>query len=231
MATETKETFRWPPLESNPEVFTDYMRGVGLTAEWAINELYGFDEDLLGMLPQPVMAVIANVERLAKADDRQRGDAALVKPGLFYMKQHDALDNACGVIACLHAVYNTAAGATLPAESILARHLATASALDPAARAAALEANVEFQSVHKAMASEGQSAMAQSQSDVRHHFVAFVLIDGNLVELDGTKAGPLIVTEGCTDCLRGAVAAVQQRLAAGEYSDRLSMMALCPAMN
>ena len=50
------------------------------------------------------------------------------------MKQHDALDNACGVIACLHAVYNTAAGATLPAESILARHLATASALDPAAR-------------------------------------------------------------------------------------------------
>ena len=67
------ETFRWPPLESNPEVFTDYMRGVGLTAEWAINELYGFDEDLLGMLPQPVMAVIANVERLAKADDRQRG--------------------------------------------------------------------------------------------------------------------------------------------------------------
>ena len=94
-----------------------------------------------------------------------------------------------------------------------------------------LNKRLQVRIMYKAMASEGQSAMAQSQSDVRHHFVAFVLVDGNLVELDGTKAGPLIVAEGCTDCLRGAVAAVQQRLAAGEYSDRLSMMALCPAMN
>ena len=136
MATETKETFRWPPLESNPEVFTDYMRGVGLTAEWVINELYGFDEDLLGMLPQPVMAVIANVERLAKADDRQRGDAALVKPGLFYMKQHEARTEALPqlliVLTAITVQGITYIFATQPIMIVSAALSATMAALSPA---------------------------------------------------------------------------------------------------
>ena len=110
---------------------------------------------------------------------------------------------------------HTAAGATLPAESILARHLATASALDPAARAAALEANVEFQSVHKAMASEGQSAMAQSQSDVRHHLRAFVPVGGTPVAVARPTPGPPLAAAA-----QAAVAAGARAAAAGESSTR-----------
>ena len=55
------ETFHWPPLESNPEVFTTYMQSIGLANTWAIGEVFGFDEELLAFLPQPILAVIVAI--------------------------------------------------------------------------------------------------------------------------------------------------------------------------
>lgn len=51
--------FEWPPLESNPDIFTDYLRKVGLPQEWAINEVYGLDDELLAFVPQPTRKPIA----------------------------------------------------------------------------------------------------------------------------------------------------------------------------
>ena len=105
------EPFAWPPLESNPEIFTEYMHAVGMKKEWAIGEVFGFDEELLAFLPQacyraarlsaqryqqahrpvsvcrpqPVLAVIANVERLKKQEDKARGSSAT--PASYYMRQ------------------------------------------------------------------------------------------------------------------------------------------------
>lgn len=45
-----EQEFNWPPLESNPEIFTEYMQKVGLPSIWGFSEMYGFDEDLLGMI-------------------------------------------------------------------------------------------------------------------------------------------------------------------------------------
>lgn len=60
------EKFKWPPLESNPEVFTDYLHKIGLDPSVAVGEVFGFDEELLAFLPQPIFAVILNVEILNK---------------------------------------------------------------------------------------------------------------------------------------------------------------------
>ena len=49
---------------------------------------------------------------------------------------------------------------------------------------------------------------------------------GQLVELDGCKQGPYVVSEGCTDVLRGAVGEMQRRLADGEVSEALSMITI-----
>jgi ubiquitin carboxyl-terminal hydrolase L3 len=31
---EAKEVFNWPPLESNPDIFTKYMHDIGLSKDW-----------------------------------------------------------------------------------------------------------------------------------------------------------------------------------------------------
>jgi len=49
--------------------------------------------------------------------------------------------------------------------------------------------------------------------EVLHHYTAFITNkDKQLIELDGKKKGPLVITEGCTDVLRGAIEEIQRRL-------------------
>ena len=80
------------------------MHQLGLPANWSFGEIYGFEEDLLGFIPTPVLAVIINAEILNKPVDRVKGDLAVANE--FYMDQTEVLDNACGVIACIHAILN-----------------------------------------------------------------------------------------------------------------------------
>ena len=126
------------------------------------------------------------------------------------MKQTGTLDNACGVIACIHAILNNLGEGdnkiALTEGSVMSNFLNSVRSSSPAERATALENFAEFQAVHREKASEGQSVQAGEQSDVKHHFTAFVVNSaGQLIELDGCKQGPYVVSEGCTDVLRGAV--------------------------
>lgn len=223
---EEDTSFNWPPLESNPEVFTTYLHGLGMSNQWSIGEVFGFDEELLGLLPQPILGVIVTVENLKRSDDRVRGsDAGGIVP--YYMKQTAELDNACGIIACLHACLNNLDKIALTPGSILEGFYNGCKDLGPEEKATYLENATAFKEQHASAAEEGQSAQAEEQSDVRCHFVAFVLNSANqLVELDGTKVGPHVVAEGCTDVLRGTITEIQRRLAEGDISESLNMMTL-----
>jgi len=202
-----------------------------------MGEIFGFDEDLLAFVPQPVLGIIVCYERLIPKSEYRPVDLGSVENYdrvSFYMHQSGTLDNACGIIACLHAVFNSPLIRVDPG-SVLGRFRhGTAGSPPPSSpgeRCEALERNAEFRSIHKEYASEGQSASITSdQSKVRHHFVAYVLDrDGNdLVELDGTKAGPVIVEGGgCGgDLLRGSIREVMGKLERGEISESLSMMTL-----
>lgn len=72
-AQQDPNAFEWPPLESNPEIFTKYMQDTGMSKDWAVGEVFGFDEELLAFLPQPIIGVIVNMERLKKDEDVQKG--------------------------------------------------------------------------------------------------------------------------------------------------------------
>lgn len=75
---------RWPALESNPETFTDFIHKLGAPAGVAIHDVFGFDPELLMMLPQPVYAMIflfppkpalkAEREERTEADDTPQPD-------------------------------------------------------------------------------------------------------------------------------------------------------------
>ena len=58
MGDECK-TQRWLPIESNPEVMNKFLHNCGLPEDkWAISDVYGLDEALLAMLPQPVLSLM-----------------------------------------------------------------------------------------------------------------------------------------------------------------------------
>mmetsp|Transcript_35715 Transcript_35715/g.64318 ORF Transcript_35715/g.64318 Transcript_35715/m.64318 type:complete len:258 (+) Transcript_35715:755-1528(+) len=231
---DTEETkFSWPPLESNPEVFTTYLQSIGLPTTFSIGEVFGFDEDLLAFLPQPVLGIIVCYERLIPKSEQRAQDKGRQEDYDqvdFYMHQSKVLDNACGIIACLHAVFNSPVVSVDPS-SVLGKFRQDTTKSTPAEKCQALEQNTEFQNIHRTHAAKGQSAAITSgQSKVVHHFIAYVLDNkeggGKLVELDGTKAGPVVVGDCDGDVLRGSIREVRGKLERGEISESLSMMTL-----
>lgn len=224
-----EDVFHWPPLESDPEIFTTYFRSIGMDKSWKMAEIFGLEPDLLAFIPRPALAVIAALDM---KEARKKGDG---KPGNmetavdFYMKQTGSLDNACGVIAGIHAVLNNPAIA-LNKDSILANFKAHTETQTPAQRAKTLESANEFKQQHKTFAMQGQSNLATTQSDINHHFVAFAINDANeLIEYDGTKDGPALIAKGVEkDGLLEAVGAeIKRRLDEKLITPQLSLMALC----
>lgn len=50
---------KWVPLESNPEILSDLADKLGVSADAAVfSDVFGLDEEMLAMIPQPVQAVI-----------------------------------------------------------------------------------------------------------------------------------------------------------------------------
>lgn len=223
--------FSWPPLESNPEVFTNYLQSIGLPTTFSIGEVFGFDEELLAFIPQPILGIIVCYERLipkSEYREQDKGSSDDYDKVSYYMHQSKVLDNACGIIACLHAVFNSPIVSVDPT-SVLGKYRQSTDESTPTERCSQLEKNSEFQKIHKTHASKGQSnAITSDQSKVKHHFIAYVLDkEGkNLVELDGTKAGPVILGDCGGDVLRGSIREVKGKLERGEISESLSMMTL-----
>ena len=260
--TEQQPEFDWPPLESNPDVLTDYLHQIGLSDCYAIGEVYGLDEDLLALVPQPVYAVIVALEKTKEKEEAAAADGTTLllatdtsnntnnntTPLPFYMKQEGSLDNACGIIACLHSIYNQPAAVLetrmIVPDSVLAQFQIATIHQTPHERSRALEQFAQFRTVHRTFAQQGQSAaILHNQNQVHHHYVAFVVWQGQLYELDGTRPeGPRRIESAGTsafgsesssscDVLRGAIAEIQKRLAAGEITERLSILTLNPAVD
>ena len=218
--------YHWPALESDPQIFSEYMTKLGMSDEWQISEVFGLDDDCLSFVPQPCVAAIVTFERNTKADEKPgSGDDSEIVP--FYMKQTGTLDNACGIIACLHAIMNHQAQIPLTDGSILDKFAKDTKSLTPAERATYLEEFKEFKEEHKIHANQGQTEVPTSSENVNHHFVAFIRNgNGRLIELDGTKDGPAVIEDEWEDLLKSVSKELIRRLENGIITESLSLMAL-----
>lgn len=148
---ENDPNFEWPPLESNPEVFTDYLHTVGMPKDWQVSEVFGLDEDCLGFVPKPTVAVIVTFENLNKGDEEKK-DGEHAEKIHYFMKQTPKLDYACGVIACIHSVLNNLDKITLAEGSVLHKFYQMVKEQTPLDRALTLENMKDFQQAHKTFA-------------------------------------------------------------------------------
>ena len=192
----------WIPLESNPDMLTTFVRKLGVPAPWHFCDVFGLDEELLQMVPQPCRAVVLLYPtpqlRAFKEEQRQRGEreGQLLSENLFYMKQHDHVGNACGTIGTIHALANAVEPGDIAqlGEGELRRFVEQqrAAAADPAQIGEALAQAQGIRTVSEEAATlYGQTEAPPAEEQLEAHFCAFVQVDNNLYELDGRKAFPI----------------------------------------
>jgi len=257
--TMTDDNKQWIPLECNPKVFNELAKKAGLISSQAtFQDVYGLDDELLGMVPQPVKAVILIFPEYKEVVERRKAeDAKFAKDGqtkldktIFWVKQ--TIGNACGTMAIIHTLANT--DVTLSPGSPLATYISQCSAKTPDERAKILETTPSFAKLHAEFAEGGESRVpADLQTDL--HYTCFVAAPEaefrdragaavgvsdeefnkledttgmRLVELDGTREGPVDRGE-CKDLLKDVAAFVKTRYLSQTSSVEFSMLALGPA--
>ncbi|KAH9777040.1 ubiquitin carboxyl-terminal hydrolase 3 [Citrus sinensis] len=181
---------RWLPLEANPDIMNQFLCGLGLPAEEAeCYDVYGLDDELLAMVPQPVLAVLFLYPLTAQSEEERRlqdNDKKEFSKNVYFMKQ--TVGNACGTIGLLHAVGNVTSEIKFQADSFFDKFYKSTANLDPQERAAFLENDKEMEVAHSVAASAGDT---EATDDVNDHFICFTCVDGELYELDGGKSGPI----------------------------------------
>ncbi|KAF2795230.1 ubiquitin carboxyl-terminal hydrolase, family 1, partial [Melanomma pulvis-pyrius CBS 109.77] len=243
MSTTTvpERTYRkhFIPLESNPEVFTELIHGLGVSPKLAFQDVYSMDDpDLLAFIPRPVYALVlvfpcppAYDERIAKQEaELEAYDGASEDEPVVFWKQ--TIHNACGLYALLHGICNGEARKHLAPGSIIDGLIKSCTPLKPEDRALALEGSKELESVYASVASKGSTDAPDAESHVNHHYIGFVKShkDGHVYHLDGDRKrpvdlGPLGADE---DVLGEKAFAVVRDMIASEGGQNLgfSLMAL-----
>ncbi|KAF4374770.1 hypothetical protein CsatB_004302 [Cannabis sativa] len=192
MATldETPAAKRWLPLEANPDVMNQFLWGLGVPdTEAECYDVYGFDQELLEMVPKPVLAVLFLYPITSQSEEERMLQANEIKEPhgkVYFMKQ--TVGNACGTIGLLHAVANITSEIKLNDGSFLDKFYKSTASMDPLERARYLENDREMEVAHSIAATAGET---EASDNVNTHFICFTCVDGVLYELDGRKTGPI----------------------------------------
>jgi ubiquitin carboxyl-terminal hydrolase L3 len=179
---------RWLPLESNPEVMNKYVQSLGVSEQWQFVDVWGFEKELLDMIPRPICAVLLLFPISEKSESCQFGNEDHAS-GLYFIKQ--TIGNACGTIGIIHALCNNDEKLGFDREKHLSKFFGDTKDLSPEERGKHLETDEAFGEAHDEVAREGQTRAPSHDDHVDLHFVAFVHHKGTLYELDGRRNAPV----------------------------------------
>ncbi|KAL5668834.1 hypothetical protein ACJX0J_021055, partial [Zea mays] len=186
---------RWIPLEANPDVLNQFIWGLGVHEEDVqFCDVYGLDDELLAMVPQPVLAVLFLYPLTSLDEEKEESSVSAatstsagkeLSKKVYFTKQ--TVGNACGTVGVIHAIGNATSQIKLVEGSYFEKFYKQTADMDPAQRAAFLEEDDEMEDAHSVAASAGDT---DANVDVNEHFVCFSCVDGELYELDGRKSQP-----------------------------------------
>jgi len=209
-------------------------------------DVYGFESELLEMVPRPVKAVVL-LFPISEAYEKKRKeeDVKIAKEGqppidstILWIKQ--TIGNACGTMGLIHALANS--NVTFAPESPLSMFIEQCMEKTPEERSKLLETTPLFADIHAEAAASGQTAAPSADERVDLHFTCFVQapspplreegIDAKgdehrLIELDGRRGGP--VDRGvCKNLLEDAARFIKEKYVPLSTSLQFSMLALAP---
>ncbi|PWZ26990.1 Ubiquitin carboxyl-terminal hydrolase 3 [Zea mays] len=221
---------RWIPLEANPDVLNQFIWGLGVHEEDVqFCDVYGLDDELLAMVPQPVLAVLFLYPLTSLDEEKEEVSAATstsagkeLSKKVYFTKQ--TVGNACGTVGVIHAIGNATSQIKLVEGSYFEKFYKQTADMDPAQRAAFLEEDDEMEDAHSVAASAGDT---DANVDVNEHFVCFSCVDGELYELDGRKSQPTSHGPSSPETLlQDAAKVIKARIAENPNSMNFNVMAL-----
>ncbi|PNX73143.1 ubiquitin carboxyl-terminal hydrolase isozyme L3-like protein [Trifolium pratense] len=165
---------RWLPLEANPDVMNQFLSGLGLAEDQAeCHDVYGLDDELLEMVPKPVLAVLflyplttkSEEERLRQNNEKRGAGVQTLDTPLSHLKEYNnkvyfmkqTVGNACGTIGLLHALGNITSEIKFVEESFFDKFFKTTANMDPMQRALFLENDSEMEVAHSVAATAGDT--------------------------------------------------------------------------
>ncbi|CDO67068.1 ubiquitin carboxyl-terminal hydrolase isozyme L3 [Plasmodium reichenowi] len=181
----------WTPLESNPDSLYLYSCKLG-QSKLKFVDIYGFNNDLLDMIPQPVHAVIflypLNVNIVSENSTNDKQNLKENFDNVWFIKQY--IPNSCGTIALLHLYGNLRNKFELDKDSVLEDFFNKVNEMSAEKRGQELKNNKSIENLHHEFC--GQVENRDDILDVDTHFIVFVQIDGKIIELDGRKDHPTV---------------------------------------
>ncbi|KAG0617993.1 hypothetical protein M758_4G031000 [Ceratodon purpureus] len=181
----------WLPLEANPDVMNKFLHGLGFPANGGCHDVFGFNDELLALVPSPVLAVLLLFPLPKQSEEvslAEKTKFAEVSENIYFINQSQNVRNAGATIALLHAVGNTVSQLHLEEGSFLQRFMKATSVMTPHERGHFLETDIELREAHT-MAAYGGDTQLGTVCDL--HYITFVCVDDGLYELDGRKTGPV----------------------------------------
>eukprot|EP00796_Vickermania_ingenoplastis_P003722 gene3722-2621_t len=215
---------RWVPLESNPEVLERFARLFGVTDESIkFTDVFGVSEDLLCMVPRPVLAFLVvfpineATEKLSKeraAAQKAEAEAFSKEHKVFFMKQY--VPNACGTVGLMHALMNNTQNlGAVESNCLLKRFMGAGEGSSNPAEvsevlAKALTESKELASIHEQCATASDTHI---DLDVNLHFACLTWIGGRCVELDGRQDNVILHGAAATneEFVAAAATAIRRR--------------------
>lgn len=197
------------PLESNPDIFTEFAHDLGLNENYSFIDVYSLtDRDLLGFVPRPVKALILlfplnaffedskNKTPANKGDSEDNRGEATTNDQPVWFKQ--TIRNACGLYGLLHSLCNNAD--LLSKQSKLLEFLKAEPREDNKyCDSLTDDFVVKLSEKHSDKFSLGQTVAPAAVDDVNLHFITFVRKEGEVYELDGRRADGAHLISSRTD--------------------------------
>ena len=224
----------WPPLESDPNIFNEYFHSIGMKSNVYFKEIISLvDISAFMSISGPLLGIILNFsreERTQEQKEKEKNMYPKFEQVPYFMKQTHALDNACGLIAALHVFANCKNGKLdFLSDSVLENFFKNAKNLNPIERANLLENDEKFKKAHKKFSDKGQTDIKKEvKNDFVGHYIAFLNIEGKLIEFDGIRDYPRIIKEGINDgnFLDLTLAEILRRINDKEIKEQVNVMLL-----
>lgn len=185
----------WIPLESDPEIMTEYLQLLSLTGHYLVDIPLLDEAEEMGIFQaNNVVAYIFLYEITPNSEADLVGNYEMdekVLKNLYFMRQ--TAKNACGSVALFHSYLNTILPEQIEPESVIGKFRLATLEKSPAERAELFESNSIIAEHHRKAATQGQSDVPSGEKldNIDYHYVSLVYHNGFMLELDGRRPSPI----------------------------------------